>query len=130
MKQRLWFLALPVALNACASQGPTTAAAYSGGCQVDALKICQQVRDKPIELGPITGYVLGSTRPESPMLEQNVPVTMTVGVPIKGPDGSTIAEVSCFINTRHRSVVYARVTRTPQTEREIDYARNVGICSN
>lgn len=122
MRQGLWFLAALLALSACSSQGAATVAAKSGGCQVDATKICQQVRDKPISMA---GY-----QTDNPMVEQNTPATMTVGVPINGPDGSVIAEVNCFINTRHRSVVYARGTKAPETERDVDYARSAGICSN
>lgn len=54
---------------------------------------------------------------------------MSLSVPIEMPNGDVAAEFTCEINTAHRSVIYARVSKPPQNQAEWDFVRNAGLCA-
>ena len=101
--------------SGCASQpagssssgGGQVASASSGPkCEVDAKRICQEIRNKPVTSAE-TGLQEDATS-----REQNSNRTASEFVSFQVPNGS-IVEISCEINAAHSSVVYAHLMPGP-----------------
>jgi hypothetical protein len=118
---RFAVFAIALTIVACSSQSQPAASAGAGSCKVDVKKICQEARTGPINL---SGF-----NTDKPMVEQNGPATIEIGVPIEMEDGTVAAEGLCHINGRTRAVIYARLTKSPSSEREVSFLRTAGLCS-
>ena len=80
------------------------------GCQIDAMRICREMRKTSI----------GSA----------ADVTRELIVPIRMPPGEPNIDVHCGINTSDQSVAYARVSQPPNlTTNDQIYLRSRGYCS-
>jgi len=119
-------------LSACASQpagspasGGTQAAAASGAqCEVDAKKVCQQMKNSPV-VDAGTGLTEDQTE-----REQNSDRTDSRFMSYQIPNGSVI-EVQCEINNEHSAVVYAHVMKGPAlTPTDVSFLQNAGYCAH
>ncbi len=117
-------------LSGCASQqagGSASNGAASAPvpkCEVDAKKICQQIRNAPT-VDAATGLTMDSTE-----VEQNQPRTTRQFVSYQIPNGSMI-EVSCEMNAAHHSVVYAHLMPSPPlTATDVTALENAGYCAH
>jgi len=118
-------------LSACASQptgisssssAPVASASSGQKCEIDAKKVCQEIRNAP-SVDAATGLTMDSTE-----LEQNQPRTTSQFVSYQIPNGSMI-EVSCEMNAAHHSVVYAHLMPGPPlTPTDISVLENAGYC--
>ena len=118
-------------LSACASQpgsSPSSGSAQVAGaasgqkCEVDAKKVCQQIRNAP-SVDAATGLTMDSTE-----IEQNQPRTTSQFVSYQIPNGSMI-EVSCEMNAAHHTVVYAHLmSGPPLTATDVAALENAGYC--
>jgi len=116
-------MALAVLCTGCASnQAPAASTGTSGGCEIDAMKVCQAVREQPV-VENSTGLTADARR-----REQNAPATAweTLWYPV--PNGHTL-QVQCLINTEHSTVVHASFLKGP-TLNDADFAflREHGLC--
>lgn len=117
-------------LSACAAQpgssgssGTKVASTPGKKCEVDAKRICQEIRNKPVN-SSATGIEEDATA-----REQNSNRTASEFVTFRVPNGSVI-EVSCDINAAHGSVVYARLMPDPPlTATDIEYFEAGGYCA-
>jgi len=118
-------------LSACASQ-PTGSSSSSGApvvsassgqkCEIDAKRICQEIRNKPVTSAE-TGLQEDATS-----REQNSDRTASEFVSFPVPNGSVV-EVSCEINAAHSTVVYAHLMPGPPlTPTDIAYFESGGYC--
>lgn len=116
----------------CASQQSSSQASSSGSgqvasadkCEVDAKRVCQEMKDRPV-VDSETGQLQDSTE-----REQNASATDTRITSLQIPNGSML-EVQCEINTRHNSVVYAHLMPSPPlTPTDIAFIRNAGYCAH
>jgi hypothetical protein len=116
-------------LSSCSGQESAIRAAAQFGCKVTPER-AQQLTEA-VCIGAATGPIeLNGRRTDAAMVEQNQPRTMSVSVPIEMPNGDVAAEVVCEVNTQHRTVTYAHVTRGPTTKEEADYLRSQGACAD
>lgn len=99
------------------------AAASDPRCEIDAVKICHETRDKAV--------TMGVQQADSTMIEQNQPATMWQTVPIEDDRGEPIAQVQCHINTRRKNVIYAQaLSGPPLTDTSVEKLRSWGYCKN
>ncbi len=122
-------MALAVLSTGCASNqapagpsGSAPSAKSAGGCEPDAMKVCQAIREQPVvEAG--TGLTADARR-----REQNSPATQweTAWYPV--PNGHTL-EVQCLINTQHSTVVHASFLKGPApNDADLAFLREHGLC--
>ncbi|HEY6395183.1 MAG TPA: hypothetical protein VIX12_07165, partial [Candidatus Binataceae bacterium] len=91
--------------------------------KVDAARICEQAKDKPV-----ISSETGKTE-DARMREQNSFRTAAETVHFQTPGGTTI-EVECRINAEHSSVVYAIwLPGAKLTDPDIVYLRGKGLCA-
>jgi hypothetical protein len=107
------------------SSGAQTASASSGQkCEVDAKRVCQEMRKAPV-VDAGTGLTEDATE-----VEQNSARTTSESINFQIPNGSLL-EVSCEINAAHRTVVYAHLMRGPAlTATDVAYLQNSGYCAH
>ncbi len=124
---------LCVALAACGAQTPadsgaasSPAAGTSDTCHVDAARFCESVRNAPISLTGSGGGLSMSSRE----LQDSTTPTMWVHWPITAPGGTQVAEVQCYVNTRKRAVIYAKVLTEPSTAAGAKFLRDQGMCKD
>jgi hypothetical protein len=120
-------------LSACASQpvsspsapGTEIASAPAGQkCEIDAKRICQEIRNKPVTSAE-TGMEEDATS-----REQNSDRTASEFVSFPVPNGSVV-EVSCEINAAHSTVVYAHLLPGPPlTPTDVAYFQSAGYCAH
>jgi hypothetical protein len=108
-------------VSAAPSSG-VSAGASAGGCVVDALQVCQAIRELPVvEAG--TGIIADARR-----REQNSPRTVWETAHYDVPNGHTL-EVQCLINTVHNTVVNASFLKGPTlNDTDISFLRSYGLC--
>lgn len=116
------FVTLCLVAMGCAGNSQSASQSQSTHfCEVDAKKICEGMRDRPI--------TINGEKTDSQMAEQDSRATEAFSVPIQMESGDVATEVTCNINMAHRSVVYAQVTKKPQTDAASDYLRTQGLCA-
>jgi|SRR5271156_5684725 hypothetical protein len=132
MKMHLSF-AIPaiVLVASCSSQESALRSAQQFGCKISPEHAQELVEDACGQLAsgaaPVEMNSTGLTADDR-MQEQNSARTETVSGWIKMPNGEVAAEGECEINTEHRKVIYAHITRGPTTQEEADYLRGLGAC--
>ncbi|HYB91218.1 MAG TPA: hypothetical protein VEC38_09245 [Candidatus Binataceae bacterium] len=102
------------------SGGAAASAAPAGGCEIDAMKICQAVRQQPV--------VQGGLELDQRAREQNSPATdwQTSWFPVAN---GHVLQVQCLINTQHSTVVHASVLKGPQlNDADIKFLRDNSLC--
>lgn len=117
-------------LSACSSQpagGASSSSAQvasaSQKCEVDVKRVCQSMRNGPVVSS--NGLTEDATE-----MEQNQPRTAREFTSYQVPNGSLL-QVSCEINTAHRSVVYAHLMPGPPlTATDIAFLENAGYCAH
>jgi hypothetical protein len=133
MIRLVWIVTIVTALSlsACSSQpavgsasGTAQGASANSGqkCEVDAKKVCQEMKDAPV-VDSQTGQTQDATAREHSQLR-----TARESVSYQIPNGSMI-EVACEINTEHSSVVYAHLLPgAPLTPTDVAFLQNSGYC--
>jgi hypothetical protein len=116
-----------LAISSCTSQGAALQTAAALGCKTTQERVDQLAQSScaSAAAGPIT---MNGMTTDASMREQNSNATSDISVPIAMPNGDVAAELVCHINTRHGSVVYARLTKGPTTKEEAEYLRSLGAC--
>lgn len=115
-------------LTSCSAQSgsaPQTAAGSTAtaGCEIDARKVCQQLKENLVVDDASTGQLLGIRE-----LQERGQRTVNVFRPYQIPGGSAF-EVNCQINTEHDSVIYAHTTRRPAlSDSDIQFLRSHDLC--
>jgi hypothetical protein len=115
-------------LSGCASQhgsgsGSNDAvSASSPKCEVDAKRVCQEMRQAPV-VDSATGQTQDQTE-----RQQNSNRTDTRIFSFQVPNGSMI-QVQCEINNQHNTVVYAHaMSGPPLTPTDISALESSGYC--
>jgi hypothetical protein len=115
-----------ITLAGCGSQGGSSvssqvaAADSADKCEVDAKRVCQELRNAPV-VGSASGRTLDQTE-----REQNSARTASEFFSYQIPGGALVY-VECEINTEHSTVVYAHVMPgAPLTATDIAYIREHG----
>ena len=112
--------ALIFALAGCSTQANDKIS--SGGCTIDAKRICQEIANKPV-IDPSTGLELDPRE-----RAETQPRTSTEHMMWTIPNGPSMS-VDCQINTEHNSVVYAHVNKGPQlSDNDWQYIKSAGYC--
>jgi hypothetical protein len=100
---------LSLSLVCCSTQRPAQTSSTdktAPSCEIDAVKICQDIRKKPVLDSD------GLTRdPRNRELSGPPTTSETWHYPI--PNGATV-EIECEINVQHSTVVYAHVLKGPR----------------
>jgi hypothetical protein len=117
-------------LAGCASQRGTaassqvTSADSADKCEVDARRVCQELRNAPV-VGSGSGRTLDQIE-----REQNSARTASEFFSYQIPGGALVS-VECEINTEHSTVVYAHLMPgAPLTATDISYIREHGYCAH
>ena len=112
--------ALIFALAGCSTQANDKIS--SGGCTIDAKKICQEIANKPV-VDSMTGLELDPRE-----RAETQPRTDREHTTFQIPNGPLMS-VDCQINTEHNSVVYAHVNKGPQlSDNDWQYIKSAGYC--
>ena len=122
-------VALALLFTGCASNqaaagppGNAASAGASGGCEIDAMKICEAVREQPVTQGG-TGLT-----EDARSRQQNGPATawQTSWFPVAN---GHVLQVQCLINTQHSTVVHATVLKGPElNEADYNFLRGHALC--
>jgi len=106
------------------------------GCNISqqtALRLCNEA----VKLGKANRYQwsedtrqgTGDSLHPSIYVVSRGELTVTVALGVYTPDLKIAAGVLCQINTAHSSIVYANLTDGPHDQKEADYLRSKGLCS-
>jgi len=108
----------------CGSQNsPQKTAAADFGCKIspqNAQQMCLMAADQ-LRLNPDQFRTTPTYSPQA---------TTQMAWGVKTPWGEYASGVICSINTIHYSVVYAQLMSGPQTQRQADYLKSQGLCSD
>jgi len=100
------------------------------GCNISqetALRLCNDAA----RMGKATQYQQSDDSPHpSIAIISNAEHTVKIGHGIETPDRKIAAGVICEINKPHASVVYVIDVQGPHDQKEADYLRSQGLCSD
>jgi hypothetical protein len=114
-------ISFTLSFAACSAAGnEREASPATNGCQIDAARICRQMR-----------HTFSSSSSALSQAQQNASATRDLVVPIRMPHGEPSIDIHCGINTRDQSVTYVRVAQAPNmTFNDEIFLRSRGYCSD
>jgi hypothetical protein len=120
-------LALILAVG-CAGQNSTSKPASDFGCKINPIQMCQTA----ITEHKLTGVNEEDVLDTPSKLQQLNPNATTVmaGSWLKMPTGEIAYWVTCEMNPKHYSLVYARLVAGPKSQRAADFLQAQGLCSD
>ncbi len=115
-------VALTLATIGCAEQ--QTSIVRRGSCEVDLKKICSAYFSQP-------QFTLNGEEYDATRLEQNSRSHENIELPYMYPNGDLIATVECQVDTRNRTISYARLVGGPPIDdKAVAYVRSQGLCAD